>query len=150
MWLALIALVVLGSGTALAVSLPKVQAEHAGRGLFGAVAREGLISTWATEVVDVAERQVRLGHFGGSLRARVWEGTTAEIRHTPVGATTWRFATGEIWEVDLAAAAPRWARRVVVRSVEQAAEDLRLSVYVPRGQDLVMSVRDARPTFSPG
>jgi hypothetical protein len=145
MWLALVAVVVGVSIFGIAVSVRRVREDQVRRGLFGEPAREGLIGSWVAAVVELAERQVRLAYFGGALRARVWEGTTAEITRPPAsGTTTWRFASGEVWQLDLTKATPRWARRVVVQSVDQHGPNLDLRVYVPGGQDLVLSVRDAR------
>ena len=145
MLLVLIAVVVGLSVAGIAVSVPHVREEQVRQGLFGEPAREGLIARWVNAVVDLAEREVRLAYFRGSLRARMWEGTTAEItRPHPGGVARLRFASGEVWLVDLTRATPRWARRVVVRSVEERGTNLHLQVYVPGGQDLVVSVRDAR------
>jgi hypothetical protein len=145
MLLVLIAVVMGVASAWMAVSLSHVREDQVTRGLFGEPAREGLVGRWAAAIVDLAERQVRLAYFGGSLGARVWEGTTAEItRPHPRGSTTWRFASGDVWHVDLARMTPRSARRVVVRSVEQSGPTLLLRVYVPGGQDLELSVRDAR------
>jgi hypothetical protein len=128
-----------------AVSVPHVREDQIRRGLFGEPPREGLIADSVVAIVDLAERQVRLAHFGSSLRARMWEGTIAHIAHPhPGGSTIWRFASGDVWQVELARATPRSARRVVVRSVEQRGSDLRVDVYVPGRLDLSLSVVDVR------
>ena len=126
-------------------ALRGVREEQVRRGLFGEPAREGLIWRWVSAAVDLAERQVRLGYFGGSLRARMWQGTIAEItRPHARGATTWRFSDGEVWLVELVDPVPRAARRVVVRSVEQRGPHLCVHTYVPGGLDIPLSVVDAR------
>lgn len=138
-------LALIGLSTAwLARALPKVREEQVRRGLFGEPAQEGLIRRWVGAVVDRAECQVRLGYFGGSLQARMWEGTIAEItRPHAKGAATWRFSNGDVWLVDVTEAVPRAARRVVVRSFEHRGPELCVDTYVPGGQDLRLSVTDA-------
>lgn len=145
MLLTLLVLASIGLSIAwLARALPQVREEQVRRGLFGEPAREGLIRRWVGAVVDRAERQVRLGYFGGSLQARMWEGTIAEItRPHPKSAATWRFSNGEVWLVDVAETVPRAARRVVVRSFELCGPQLHVHTYVPGGQDLRLSVTDA-------
>ena len=144
----LVAVVVLlvGSTAAwLAVSLPQVRQEQIHRGLFGDVAREGLIRKWFAGVLADAEREVRLAHFDASLRSRMWEGTIAQLGHPHVGGSSiLRFANGEVWQLDLARLTPRSARRIVVRSVEHRGPNLRLGVYVPGRRELALDVVDAR------
>jgi hypothetical protein len=112
--------------------------------LFGNNAREGLITRWVAATVAVAERQVRLAYFGSALEPRIWEGTVAEIdRPRPGRLTTWRFASGDVWRVQLVGVVPKAARRVIVRSVEQQGQRLLVDVYVPGRVDLSFAILDA-------
>src|SRR3954465_11229574 len=88
-------------------AMSKVREDQIRRGLFGEPARESLIGRWVELVVQRAERQGRLGHFGGALRSHAWEGAVAQIDTAHGGRSTWRFAGGEIWQVDLTRTTPR-------------------------------------------
>ncbi|HUP85693.1 MAG TPA: hypothetical protein VM143_08505 [Acidimicrobiales bacterium] len=128
----------------LARSVRHVREEQVRLGLFGERAREGLIGRGVAAVIQAAERDVRLGHFAAALRTKAWEGTPAEILVPRLGhATTWRFPS-DVWQVRLSRTMPRWARRVVVRSVELRGPHLLMDVYVPGGPELVIAVEDVR------
>jgi hypothetical protein len=128
-------------------SIHRLREQQIREGLFGARERERLIVRSAGELVAVAEREVRLGHFGSELRSRAWEGALVDIAHPSLRrSSTWRFPDGARWTVDLANLPPRDAPRVVIRSLgDPCGSALRVSAYVPGRRDVTLLVTDAQP-----
>lgn len=131
-------------------AIATIRAEQTQRGLFGAAASERLVQQWTDVVIGSAERLVRLGHFDATLRSVAWTGTLSRIERQAGGRTRWQFASGDVWDVDLASPPPRPVRRVVVHHVDAEPSGMVVRAYIPNRRTLQLHVLDAEVVETSG